>query len=135
MQTASRTHSAFSECDSPQPLRVMVVEDSLDAAQAMAVHLRVWGHECCLCTSGNEALSLMSIYQPNVVLIDIGLPDMDGWELAERLPTDTLLIAVTARGEQSDFQRSRLAGIHYHLVKPAFHKQLRDLLERFSRSV
>lgn len=133
MQATSRTESAFSESP-PQPLRVMVVEDSLDAAQALAMHLRLWGYEYCLCTSGNEALALVSIHRPNVALIDIGLPDMDGWELAERLPSDTLLIAVTARGEESDFQRSRLAGIHYHLVKPAFHKQLRELLERFSNS-
>ena len=57
--------------------------------------------------------------QPNVVLIDIGLPDMTGWELAKRLPRDALLIAVTARGEQDDFERSQRAGIRYHLVKPA----------------
>ena len=116
-----------------QPLRVLAVEDALDVAESLAIQLRGWGHDSRVCTSGNEALTLARHYQPNVVLIDIGLPDMTGWELARRLPRDALLIAVTARGEQDDFERSQRAGIRYHLVKPADQRQLRDLLARFSK--
>jgi DNA-binding response OmpR family regulator len=119
-----------SKSDAARPLRVLIVEDSLDAADALALQLRQWGYDCRVCTSGNEALALTPYFHPNVVLIDIGLPDMTGWELARRLPGDALLIAVTARGEAGDFWRSERAGIRYHLVKPAYQRQLRELLQR-----
>lgn len=113
-----------------RPLRVLVIEDALDHAESLALQLNGWGYDCRVCTSGHEAVALAPYYHPNVVLIDIGLPDMSGWELAERLPRDALLIAVTARGEEADFKRSDLAGIRYHLVKPAYQRQLRELLGR-----
>jgi CheY-like chemotaxis protein len=113
-----------------QPLRVLVVEDALDVAEALAMQLRGWGYDSRVCASGNEAITLAPYYHPNVILIDIGLPDMNGWELAKRLPSDALLVAVTARGEEDDFRRSDQAGIRYHLVKPAYQRQLRELLER-----
>jgi two-component system CheB/CheR fusion protein len=116
-----------------QPLRVLVVEDVLDVAEALAVQLKEWGYDCRVCTSGHEAAALAPYYHPNVVLIDIGLPDISGWDLAKRLPRDALLVAVTARGEEGDFKRSEWAGIRYHLVKPAYQRQLRDLLERLRR--
>jgi DNA-binding response OmpR family regulator len=117
---------------SARPLRVLVVEDSLDAAEALALQLKQWGYEYRVCTSGGEALALAPYFRPSVVLIDIGLPDMTGWELAKGLPRDALLIAITARGEDGDFWRSRFAGIRYHLVKPAYQRQLRELLERIT---
>jgi CheY-like chemotaxis protein len=118
-----------------QPLRVLVVEDSVDVAEALGLQLREWGHTYRLCASGNEALALLPYFRPNVVLIDIGLPDMSGWELARYLPGDAVLIAVSARGEDDDFRRSQLAGIGYHLVKPAYQRQLRELLERLGPSL
>lgn len=123
---------AISERKTAKPLRVLVVEDSLDAADSVATMLKQWGHECRVCSGGNEALALAPYFKPNVVLIDIGLPDIDGWELARRLPGGPLLIAVTARGEEADFERSQEVGIRYHLVKPAFQRQLRDLLARLA---
>ena len=116
-----------------RPLRVLVVEDSLDVAELLARQLREWGFDSRICTSGHEAIGLAPYYHPNVVLIDIGLPDMTGWDLAKHLPSDALLIAVTARGEEDDFKRSQLVGIRYHLVKPAYQRQLRELLERLRR--
>jgi CheY-like chemotaxis protein len=113
-------------------LRIMVVEDSPDVAETVGLFLKQWGHDCRLCTSGKEALAIAPDFKPNVVLLDIGLPDMDGWEVARRLPSGALLIAVTAHGEAGDFERSQQAGISYHLVKPAFQKQLRELLERLN---
>ncbi|HET6883252.1 MAG TPA: response regulator [Pirellulales bacterium] len=111
-------------------LRILLVEDSFDVAEPLVKQLRQAGHDCRLATSASEALALAPYYRPGIVLIDIGLPDMDGWELARRLPGGSLLIAVTARGEADDFERSRAAGIGYHLVKPAFQKQLHELLAR-----
>jgi DNA-binding response OmpR family regulator len=132
VRVASRIKTGLSKrrVVAAQPLRVLVVEDALDVAEALAIQLKDWGFDSRVCTSGREAAALAPYYHPNVVLIDIGLPDMTGWDLAKRLPPDALLIAVTARGEQEDYERSETVGIRYHLVKPAYQRQLRQLLER-----
>ena len=121
-----------------QQLRVLVVEDNLDTANVLEKSLHEWGYPSRVCTSASEALALSPYYEPQVVLIDIGLPDLDGWELASRLreqhaDAPPILIAITAHGEQEDFQRSQTAGIRFHLVKPAFQSQLREILERLAR--
>lgn len=126
---------------SPPPtglMRVMVVEDNLDVAQVLEKSLQEWGYTSRVCTSGSEALALAPYFQPQVVLIDIGLPDMDGWELARRLrqqeaEVPPIFIAITAHGEHHDFQRSQSVGILYHLVKPSFQPQLRQILDRLVR--
>lgn len=119
-----------------EALRVLVVEDNLDAAESLARQLQQWGHHCRVCTSGQEALSLLPGYHPQVVLIDIGLPDMDGWSLARFISQASnerpILIAVTAYGEEGDFVRSQRAAISYHLVKPAYQFQLRQILGRIA---
>ncbi|HVX10947.1 MAG TPA: response regulator [Pirellulales bacterium] len=130
MVTNEQLNSACQHSNPAHRLRVMVVEDAWDVAQSLEALVEVWGHDCRVCTSGNEAIALAPYFRPNVVLIDIGLPDMDGWQLAGRLEGSALLVAVTARGEDTDFQRSQIAGIRYHLVKPAFHSQLKQLLDR-----
>lgn len=113
-----------------EKLRVLVVEDDLDGAESLMLLLQLWGYESRGCTSGGEALALAPNFEPHVILTDIGLPDMTGWELAQRLLSSPLLIAITAHGEAADFRRSERAGIRYHLVKPAFQNQLREILER-----
>ncbi len=120
-------------------LRVLVVEDNLDTAGVLEKSLDNWGYAARVCTSGNEALALSPYYLPHVVLIDIGLPDIDGWELARRMrqhqaAAPPVFIAITAHSEQHDFQRSQRAGISYHLVKPSFQPQLREILERLARA-
>jgi CheY-like chemotaxis protein len=139
--THSSPDTGGATAGSPPPvglLRVMVVEDHLDVGEILEKCLTEWGYASRVCTSGNEALALAPYYQPQVVLIDIGLPDMDGWEFARRLrqqqPTNTpILVAITAHGEQQDFQRSQSVGISYHLVKPSFQPQLRQILDRLAR--
>ena len=117
-------------------LRVLVIEDNLDTAESLARQLHQWGHQCRICTTGQEALSVMLGYHPQVVLIDIGLPDIDGWRLAHLIPQVSedrpVLIAVTAYGEEGDFARSQRAEISYHLVKPAYQPQLRQILGRIA---
>ena len=121
-------------------LRVLIVEDNFDTASALERLVQEWGYSSRVCTSANEALALAPYYQPHVALIDIGLPDIDGWELVQRLnqqggKMETTFIAVTAHGEQHDYQKSRAAGITYHLIKPSFQPQLKEILDRLAGEV
>jgi PAS domain S-box-containing protein len=101
--------------------RVLVVDDNVDAAEMLAELLRASGYATSIAHDGPVALDLARTFRPDVVLIDIGLPVMDGYELARRL-RDTLdgarLIAVTGYGQQGDRDRSLAAGFDAHLVKP-----------------
>ncbi len=124
---------------SPPPgvLRVLVVEDNLDQAESLEKTLKTWGYDSRICTSASEALALAPYYQPRVVLIDIGLPDMTGWQLAESLRKQggsdgAVFIAVTAYGDEDDYRRSQRVGISYHLVKPSFQHQLHEILSRLA---
>lgn len=116
--------------------RVLAVEDEIDSAEALLLSLQQWGCDVRVCTSGNEALALAPAFQPDVVLLDIRLPDLDGWKLARKLRecgVNATMIAVTALGEGDDYYRSNKVGIDFHLVKPDFKPQLKQLLERIKR--
>lgn len=120
-----------------ETLRVLVVEDHLDVAELLEKNLVDWGYTARTCTSASEALALAPYFQPHVVVVDIGLPDFDGWELVRRLREQRtaeppLFIAVTAHGEGEAYQKSEAVGITYHLVKPSYQQQLRQILERFA---
>jgi len=113
--------------------RVLLVEDNLDAAESLGELLRIWGHEVTMAHDGAAALRAVPEARPEVVLLDIGLPGMDGYEVASRLrATPGLaglrLIAVTGYGQESDRRRARLAGFDHHLVKPVDLDRLRALL-------
>src|SRR5262249_30054541 len=117
-----------------QPLRVMVVDDNRDAAELLGEALRCAGHEIAVAHDGPEALSALESFDAEVALIDIGLPVMDGYELAGRmrLRSPTLqLIALTGYGQEHDQVRSREAGCMAHFVKPA---NLDDLLQTIERA-
>jgi len=106
-----------------QPFRVLVVDDNCDAASALALLLRYAGHDVHLAHDGPAALAVMPKLQPHVVLLDIGLPRMDGYEVARQIrsqgsATQPVLIAVTGYGQEEDQRRSREAGFNFHLVKP-----------------
>jgi PAS domain S-box-containing protein len=102
--------------------RVLVVDDNVDAAEAMLEYLRLLGHDVEIVHDGPSALLAADRYAPDVVLLDLGLPLMDGYEVArrlrERFPRKMKLIAVTGYGQASDRQRSEQAGFDRHLVKP-----------------
>jgi CheY-like chemotaxis protein len=103
--------------------RILVVDDNEDAADSVAIMLRLSGHDVQVAYSGQTALSTAVEYQPNIVLLDIGLPEIDGYEIARRLRQrpqlkDAWLIALTGYGQDSDRQRSHEAGFDHHLVKP-----------------
>jgi len=106
-----------------RPLRVLLVDDNADAVRTLAEILHSDGHETRYATSGARALELAAELKPDVVLLDIGMPGMDGYELARRLramanSASMRLIAVTGWGRDADRERSREAGFDLHLVKP-----------------
>jgi len=114
-------------------LRVLVVDDNVDQAESAALLLRVAGHEVWVANSGPAALDAAIQYRPDLVLMDIGLPGMDGYEIARRLRQqpglqDTMLVAVTGYGQESDRQRSHEAGFDHHLVKPVTKQVLQAIL-------
>ena len=114
-------------------LRVLIVEDNIDAAETMTLVLEASGHDVRTAHDGATGLKLALDFRPNVVLLDIGLPGMDGFEVAKRLRQQThlgsvVLVAMTGYGEASARQLSLEAGFDHHLVKPADFKKLQDIL-------
>jgi CheY-like chemotaxis protein len=121
-------------------LKVLIVEDDRDTAETLSRLLAIYKFEVHVETDGLSALAWARVHQPDVILLDIGLPDgIDGHEVARRLPEERakppLLVAITGRGQEEDVRRSQEAGIHLHLVKPVEPEQLHRLLLRFERVV
>jgi len=113
--------------------RVLVVDDNRDAAATLEMLVQLWGHEVRTAHTGPAALAEAAIYRPEVVLLDIGLPGMDGYEVAQRLRKldgleKVVLIAITGYGQEDDRRRSREAGVDQHLVKPVDPIQLQEVL-------
>jgi CheY-like chemotaxis protein len=116
-----------------QPLRVMIVDDNTDSANMLATLLEATGYETVTEHTALQAIERARRAQPQVCLLDIGLPDMDGTELARQLRaipdmTNATLIAVTGYGQERDRQRSKVAGFDHHLVKPVDIRQLLTLI-------
>ena len=112
--------------DTPTPIRplnVLVVDDNPDAAESMAVYLRAAGHTARVAWNGLDALAAARQDRPDVVLLDLGMPCMNGYEAAHRFRDDpairsAVLVAVTGWGSDDDRMRTRAAGFAHHLVKP-----------------
>jgi CheY-like chemotaxis protein len=105
------------------PLRVAIVDDNLDAAETLAAVLEASGHQVTVAENSSKALEVAETFNPEVFILDIGLPDMDGYELARRLRTKpafskTTLIALTGYGQATDRELSKAAGFDSHFVKP-----------------
>ncbi|OWK40344.1 response regulator [Fimbriiglobus ruber] len=117
-------------------LSVLIVDDCVDTATSLAELLRFWGCATWTAANGAEALRLFETYLPDVVILDIRMPGMNGWELARRLrsgPKPPLLVAVTGCGQEEDRHRSDESGIHLHLIKPVDPAVLVAVLRRFDR--
>ena len=113
--------------------RVLVVDDNLDSAGALAGLLEMSGFDVRSVHEGREAISAARLHRPKAVLLDIGLPGMDGYQVAEHIRgeeglEDTTIIAITGYGEEQAFLRSREAGFDHHLVKPVDYDTLLDIL-------
>jgi DNA-binding response OmpR family regulator len=107
---------------SPLALRILVVEDNQDAAQGLALLLRKQGHSVEAVNWGHSAVETAALFRPDVALIDIGLPDISGYEVAkeirQQLGDTVVLIAMTAWDWAADRKRAREAGFDEHLRKP-----------------
>jgi two-component system CheB/CheR fusion protein len=119
---------------------VLLVEDNPDSSWSLALLLGLDGHHVEAAADGPAALRAAGQAPPDVVLLDIGLPGMDGYEVARRLGEQAtvkrpLLVAVTGFGTEEDRRRSREAGIDLHLTKPVDPGQLLRLLGRFRRII
>ena len=114
------------------PLRVLIVDDNEDAADSLADILRLLGHHAEVAYSGMQALQLAADVDADVILLDIGLPEMDGYEVARRLrrtlPRDVRLVALTGYGAAEDKRRAREAGFDAHVVKPVMPETIPQLL-------
>ena len=122
-------------------LSVLIVDDYPDAADSLAALLRLYGHRATVARTAREALSVAEREPPDVVLLELRLREMDGWQVAQRLREQAgtrdrrrlLLVAVTGCGREEDHRRSAAAGIDLHLVKPADPDLLRQVLKVFAR--
>lgn len=118
-----------------RPLRVLVVDDNIDAAETLGDLLAVMGHDAVVVHDASSALEKLATFVPEVAFLDIGLPVMDGFALAECMRArpelaNAPLIAVTAYGRDADRQRTRAAGFTEHLVKPLSADKLRSVLDK-----
>jgi two-component system CheB/CheR fusion protein len=120
--------------------RVMVVEDNADSREALCALLEAAGYDCRSAASGTAALALVDAFAPSVVVLDLGLPEVDGFEIARRIRTDARhdavrLVALTGYGQAADRAASLSAGFDEHIVKPVHPERLLDLLARLHAPV
>jgi len=106
-----------------RPFRLLLVDDNQDMVNMLGALLRRVGHEVFVACDGPSALAAATQKKPEVIVLDIGLPGMDGYELAGELKKQpglehVCLVAMTGRGEEEDVRRAEQAGFHYHLLKP-----------------
>jgi CheY-like chemotaxis protein len=115
---------ATEKAQPPRPcLRVLVVDDNVDTVTTLAMLVQESGHDVRTAYDGSSVLEAALDYRPNVVLLDIGLPGLNGFEVAKRIRQqpalqNTVLVAMTGYGQDSDRKRSHEAGFDHHLVKP-----------------
>jgi PAS domain S-box-containing protein len=117
----------------PRARTILVVDDNVDAAETLATMLTLGGHTTHVAHDGASALELHARHRPEITLLDIGLPDMTGYDVARRLRADHggdcgVLVALTGWGQESDKQRSQSFGFRYHLTKPAHPDQIAEVL-------
>jgi CheY-like chemotaxis protein len=116
----------------PPGCRILVVDDSVDSAETLGELLKIWGHDVRLAHDGPGAVAAARDYRPEVVLLDIGLPGIDGFAVATQLRKEgiggRMLVALTGYGEQQDRDRAQQVGFDHHLVKPIDPDTLQKLL-------
>jgi signal transduction histidine kinase/CheY-like chemotaxis protein len=115
--------------------RVLIIDDNVPSAESLALIVKLWGHDTRVAHSGPDALETAAAFQPDTVLLDIGMPGMDGYTVARRLRAtpgleSATLIAMTGYGRDEDRRRSEAEGFAHHLVKPIDLERLEQLLAR-----
>jgi PAS domain S-box-containing protein len=132
-QVAAGTPNSSAPPPPPAALRLLVVDDNRDSTESIALLAQMWGHNVRTALDGVTAVEEAKKHNPDVVLLDIGLPGMDGYQVARRLREDpnltgVVLVAMTGYGREEDRRRAHEAGFQHHLVKPVDPSQLRTLL-------
>ena len=132
-------HSPLATPPLATQLRVLIVDDNVDTVLSFSMLLEAYGHDVRTAHDGLAGVQAALDYQPDVALLDIGLPGLNGYEVAKRIrlePTlkHVVLVALTGYGQDSDRQSSREAGFNHHLVKPALMEQLEQILASVSAS-
>ena len=114
--------------------RVLVVDDNTDAAESLAMLLEVRGNEVRVAYDGLEALDKEAEFRPDVVLLDIGMPKMSGYEVAKRIRAArgaaVMIVAITGWGQEDDRRRAREAGFDHHFTKPVDIDRLLAVIDR-----
>jgi PAS domain S-box-containing protein len=133
VEESAQGNSTTSPC-ADESCRILIVDDNVDTAQGLARLLKRVGHETALAHDGLEAIEIARDMSPHFVILDIGLPAMDGYEVVRRLRkeaccTSSVMIAVTGYGQPEDRQRAFAAGFDHHLVKPIDLEELKALLQ------
>ena len=134
---AERPHAAAMDSGEQAARRVLVVDDNVDAAMMLAALVRQLGHDVLTVHDGEQALRVVESYRPDVILLDIGMPGLNGFEVAKRLREHGIqppprIVAVTGWGKAEDQARSREAGFDMHLMKPVEEAQIRRALATLS---
>jgi CheY-like chemotaxis protein len=119
--------------ESPEPRRILIVDDNKDSADSLALLLAITGNKTYMAHDGVEGVEAIEKHRPEVVLLDIGLPKLDGHEVCRRVRKqpwgkDIVVIALTGWGQEDDLRRSEEAGFNGHLVKPVDYDKLLKLL-------
>ena len=119
---------------SDTPLRVLIVDDNVDTACSLALLLQIWGHDVRTTHDGLSAFELSREFRPDVVVLDIGLPHLDGFEVAARLRAlpefeRTLIVGSSGYSRESDRQRAAEVGINLYFVKPFDPCRLESILD------
>lgn len=134
MAVEAQTYSStVSPADAP--MRFLVVDDNIDSAESLSLLLQLMGNNVSSAFDGEQALEMANELKPDVVLLDIGLPKLDGYEVAKRIRLEpwghnTILIAITGWGQAEDKALSREAGFDHHLVKPVDPDALLDFIQK-----
>ena len=126
--------------DEMAPRRIVVADDNVDAAQSLALLLRLEGHHVDIAHDGKAALDLIENTVPDVAILDIGMPELDGYQVVENVrmkmsSSEIMLIASSGWGQQKNKDRAAEAGFDYHLTKPLEYSELRKIIASSSRVV
>ena len=115
-------------------MRILVVDDNVDSADLLATLLRAHGHEVIVVNNGQDAIHVFEGFRPQVILLDIGMPGMNGLEVARRLRSRhrmprPIIVAITGWNMADDVEHTKDAGFDFHLVKPVSESQLIEVLQ------
>jgi signal transduction histidine kinase/ActR/RegA family two-component response regulator len=119
---------------------ILIADDNVDAAESLALIMRMWNHDVCVAQTGSAALEIALRDRPDVCILDIGMPGMNGYEVARRIRSqpwgsDTVLFAVTGWGQSQDVERAKSAGFNAHMTKPVDLARLAKLLANHGEQV